>query len=94
MKSQNPSSTSSQHQIEEIEVIRNQSICHSHYFDDMIGQNLCKPTQKYKVLLVNDQIFQLLAMRSRLEAHPNTEIVQAMNGDQAVKLVQKNMSEF
>ena len=33
-------------------------------------------------------------MKMLLEAHANTDMSQAMNGDQAVKKIQENMGEF
>lgn len=48
----------------------------------------------FKVLVVNDELFQLTAITKSLETKSDLQIVQAMNGDQAVKLIQKNMVEF
>ena len=47
-----------------------------------------------KFLIANDEPFILLSMKQIFESNPNNEVVQAMNGDEAVKIIQRNMIEF
>ena len=63
---------------------------------ELLNQNVSiSQRTSYKILVANDEPFQLTFMRSFLEnTHPANEVVSVMNGDQAVKLVQKNMNEF
>ena len=51
-------------------------------------------SHSYKFLIANDEPFILASMKHIFESNPNTSVVQAMNGDEAVKTIQKNMNEF
>ena len=53
----------------------------------IIGENVGKAKEYgYKVLIVNDEPFLLMSMKLLVEQLQDTEIVQAMNGDEAVKI--------
>ena len=49
---------------------------------------------KLKMLVVNDEPFQLMVIQRILSEIRDIEFVTAINGDQAVREIQKNMSEF
>ena len=47
-----------------------------------------------KLLIVNDEPFQLMIIQQIIREVRDVEIVTAINGDEAVKAIQENMSEF
>ena len=55
---------------------------------------LAQLKRKYKILLVNDDKFQLIMSCSIIKNYGPCEIITAMNGDLAVREIQKNMLEF
>ena len=62
----------------------NQEVCNLEEVPE--SENLLSK-QKHKILLVNDELFQLAVVKDILTEYRNVEVITAVNGDEAVMLI-------